>query len=512
MKRSVLITMIGVLAFVLTGILSSSLGNAGEKLVIAIQSEPDTFDLSSTKITPVTELVAANISEKIVGITQSGKLIPGLAASWKMSPDGKEIEFTLRKGVKFHSGDPLTSKDVEFSYKRGVEKISALRRDLALVERLEIIDNYRIKFHFKQPDAAFLPLLGVFYIVSKDYYERVGEEQFIKKPVGTGPYKFVNWVLGQYVDLEANDNYWGEAPSVKKVRFDIVPDESTRVARLQTGEANMVVEIPFSMIKELEKAGFKKVTSPAHPSISVRFHNLNPNVPWYNKKVRLGFALAIDGKSIIEKLFMGIPNLYPGLAPWEVGFDPDLKLYPYDPKKAKELLAEAGYPKGFESPLYYQMGRAAGVNQAAEAVAGYLNAIGIKCKLMGIEPLQFVEKVRHSWHNNPKAEYVAVTGSTICQYPDPSIGFNMFFWSQSPISTYSNPEFDELSRRIRNTLDDTKRGELIKKAIRILYDDVAIIPITAHKMVYMMSKNIDFIPTVKTQYPQILVKDVKIKN
>jgi peptide/nickel transport system substrate-binding protein len=508
MKRLIVILMMCAFVCVPANSFPAPAEKVKKKLVIALHAESDTFDLSSTKMLPLAELVAANISEKLVGITPSGKLIPGLA-TWKISPDGKEIEFTLRKGIKFHSADPLTTKDVEFSYKRGLEKNIAFPRQMALVEKLEVIDDYRIKFRFKQPDATFLPRLAVAYIVSKSYYDRVGEEKFVKQPVGTGPYKFVNWVLGEHINLEANEGYWGGPLSIKEVRFDIVKEGTTRVAKLRTGEADLAVEIPFPMVKELEKAGFKTVKIPAHPSLSLQFQTLNPNVPWYDKRVRLACALAIDGKAIVEKLFHGVTDHFAALAPWELGYDPDLKPYPFDPGRAKKLLAEAGYPQGFEMPLYYQIGRISGVKEAVEAVTLYLNAIGVKCKVMGIEPVQFMEKIRYSWHNNPKGEYVGVTGPPICQYPDPTIALEDGFSSRSFISLYSNPEFDELLVKMRSTLDDTKRGDLIKKAVRILHEDVPTVLISGHKMLYAMGKHVEFTPTIKTQYPLMLIKDVK---
>jgi ABC-type transport system substrate-binding protein len=128
---------------------------------------------------------------------------------------------------------------------------------------------------------------------------------------------------------------------------------------------------------------------------------------------------------------------------------------------------------------------------------------------MGIEPVQFMEKIRYSWHNNPKGEYVGVTGPPLCQYPDPTIALEDGFSSRSFISLYSNPEFDELLAKMRSTLDDTKRGDLIKKAVRILHEDVPTVLISGHKMLYAMGKHIEFTPTIKTQYPLMLIKDVK---
>jgi ABC-type transport system substrate-binding protein len=150
------------------------------------------------------------------------------------------------------------------------------------------------------------------------------------------------------------------------------------------------------MVKDVEAAGFKTSRLPTHPPTNIQFHNNNPDVPWYKRDVRLAIAMAIDGDAIVKNLFQGIPGRFTRLSPGELGYDPNLKQYPYDPKKAKELLAKAGYPNGFEMPLYYFTGRIAGQKETAEAVVLYLNAIGVRAKPQGIDAPQMLEKVRAS--------------------------------------------------------------------------------------------------------------------
>jgi len=481
-----------------------------KKLVIALHSESANYDISNAHSAPLAELVCGNVNEKLLGITTDGKLIPGLAESWKASPSGKEIEFSLRKGVKYHSGDALTARDIEFSIQRMIKYVPAFRNRLRLVDRVEVIDDNRFKIIFKDPDATFLTLRGI-YVVSKAYFDRVGEAEFIKKSVGTGPYKIVNWEPGQYIDLVANENYWGEKPAIKEVRYVIVPEGTTRMAKLQTGEADIALEIPFPMVKPLEQAGFKVVRIPAHPSISVQFQTVNPKVPWYDKRVRLAIAMGIDANAIVNNLFQGVPEHYARLAPWEMGYDPKLKAYPYDPAGAKNLLAQAGYPNGFEMPLIYSVGRAAGFKEATEAVALYLNAIGLRVKIQGIEAVQFMEKIKFSWHGKPDAEFVGITPVPVCQYPDPSILLEDGYFSESIISLCANTELDKLTKAVRIEMNEKKREELAQKAVAIIHDEVLTIPISANKMVYALGKNIEFTPTVRTEFPLMLIKDVKMK-
>jgi peptide/nickel transport system substrate-binding protein len=375
------------------------------------------------------------------------------------------------------------------------------------LESFTIVNDYQVKYKFKNPDAQVLAGRPV-PIESKSYYDRVGEEKFLREPVGTGPYKFVKWEPGQYIEMKANESYWGEKPAVKEARFVFVKEDTTRVSMLKTGEADMILETPFVFVKELEKAGYKTARLSTHPSVSIQFHTYNPKVPWYDKRVRLAIAMAIDTKSMVDNLFHGIPTRPVRLNTWELGYDKDLKPYPYDPAKAKKLLAEAGYPNGFEMPLYYFSGRASGQKETTEAVALYLNAIGIRCKIEGIEAIKMIEKVRE-WHKSTETVFVGVATAPTANYADPTQALEISFYSQSPISFYQNTKFDAVLEKARATLDDKKRGELIKDAFRMVQDDVATALLWNNVSVYAMQKNISFTPTMRAIHAMVFLKDIK---
>jgi peptide/nickel transport system substrate-binding protein len=203
-----------------------------------------------------------------------------------MSPDGKEIEFTLRKGVKFHSGDPLTVKDVQFSFDRGKAKNPLTQSRLRSVERFEAIDDYRYKIRFKTPDVTFIPNRGVWQSF-QNLLRQGGEEEFGHEPVGTGPYKFVRHAPGEYVDIERFEDYWGEKPSVKEARFYFIPENTTRLAKLKSGEVDLIGNCPYPLVKDVEKSPGLKVVRLAsnHPTVSVVFANRNPKTV-ADKRVR----------------------------------------------------------------------------------------------------------------------------------------------------------------------------------------------------------------------------------
>jgi peptide/nickel transport system substrate-binding protein len=510
--RNVLIS----LALVLTiGFLTATYATPAhsKKLIVVVGQEPTSMDPSLINVGgdfPVVE----NWGEYLIYKATSGDLGPGLATSWKMSPDGKEIEFTLRKGVKFHSGDLLTAKDVAFSFERLRTKNPLGKTRLKSMERFEVIDDYHFKIYLKVPDVTFIPNRGNAAIVSKSYYDRVGEDEFMKHPVGTGPYKFVRHVPGEYVDIERFEDYWGKKPSVEEARFLFVPEGSTRVAKLKAGEADIIADCPYPMVKDIQKyPGLKIIKfSPFQPTISVNFATRNTNTPWHDKRVRLAIAYAIDCDAIVNNVLQGIPDRWVFLAPHELGYDPDLKRYPYNPQKARELLAEAGYPQGFDLKLYWPItGRYPMAREVAEVIAAYLETVRIRTKLIGQEWAAFMQGARAAKAAGAEAEYVSIFPTPRSGGPDPTYFLQLAFSSDGMFSVYYNPEVDKIIAEARTIVNDTKRGELIKKAVKIIHEDVASIPIFTMVAVYAMKANIDFKPTQKHHHDLLLVKDVTIK-
>lgn len=482
-----------------------------KKLMIAVGQEPTSMDPSLTYLIP-DYIVTDNYAEYLLRKAPSGELEPGLATSWKVSPDGKEIEFALRKGVRFHSGDPLTMKDVEFSFKRALEKNATSRTRLKSMDRLQVIDDHRFKILLKARDITVILNRGCVPIVSKSYYDRVGEDGSLNNPVGTGPYKFVRYVPGQYVDLERFEGYWGEKPPVREARFYFIPEDATRVAKLKAGEVDIINSCPYPLVKDIENSPGLKVIRLAtnHPTVAITFSTQNRQNPWYDRRVRLAMAYAIDCDTIVKKLLLGIPNRWAFLAPYEVGYDPDVKPYPYDPKKARELLAEAGYGQGFDLKFYWPItGRIPMVREVVEAIASYFEAVGIRTKLIGEE--YAAAYTRRRALRKPDADYVSFYPGALSAGMDPTYNIERTFSSTGEFSSYFNPEVDKLNAQAKDTLDHNKRTEIVKKMVRILHEDVPIIPVFNMISVYAMSKNIDFNPTQKDFMDFLFVRDITIK-
>jgi peptide/nickel transport system substrate-binding protein len=483
-----------------------------EVLKIAVSTEISSVD--PTLWAAGTDLVVAeNWVDFLMHRDTSGKVVPGLAAAWKIAPDGKKMEFTLRKGVKFHSGDLFTTKDVQFSFERGREKNKATKSNLALVEQLEIIDDYHFNVYFKSPDVLFIPRRGgQFPIASKSYYDRVGEETFSKQPSGTGPYKMVSYKPGEYVDIERFEEYWGKKPPIKKARIYFVGEDTTRVAKLRAGEVDLIDIVPVTEVRGFEKSpNFKVIRLPTyHPTMAITFGTNNPKMPWYDKRVRLAMAHAINGKSIIDDVLLGIPVRLAGVAPHELGYDPALKPYPYDPKKAKTLLAEAGYPNGFEINLPWMIAGGVAMSQeVAQAIASYFEAVGIRTKLTGKDQIAMLSDRQKAL--DPNVEYIAYYTGGVPGGMDPTVSLGTFFTKGGSRACFEKPEITKIINEARTTMDNKKRGELIKKSLQMLHEEVAVIPIQTSISVFALRKNLDFSPTKNYNTAYVHVKDMAFK-
>jgi len=481
--------------------------HADEKpLIIVMNHEPEKLDATTALNGVITLPVMENVTEKLIDLDSEGKPAPGLV-TWQVSLDELTITFKIRKGVKFHSGDPFTAQDIVFSHERMAKNplYQSANRNL---DHVEAVDDDTAKFVFKKPEAIFF-VRRALVIVSKAYHDRVGEDEFVKHPVGTGPYKFVSYQPGQAIDLEANPDYWGGAPMVKKVHFEFVDEDTTRVAKLRSGEADMILNTPYTDVDSLKKQGFKIAELETTPTVSVGFIDENPKMPWHDIRVRQAVAAAIDANAIISGLLNGIPKHYAGFAPGQIGYDPDLKNYVYDPARAKQLMAEAGFANGFKMPLLYWIGEDYGMRETTEAVALYVKAIGIDCQVQGMEVPKMVELMRKNAKNPELADTVGIGPTPFANYYEPTVALSFVFASFSPFSTYRNAAFDTLVAQALQTFDVEKRGDLVRQATRILHDDYVSIPIWNSVAVYTMTKNIDFTPTPHALM-RMEVKDVTV--
>jgi peptide/nickel transport system substrate-binding protein len=477
-----------------------------QSINIALNYEPSPLDLTSTRDSPSVRPTMENVVESLWGSDTEGEPVPTLA-TWTQSPDGKVLEFKLRKGVKFHSGDELTAKDIVFSHERSLAKAAQYARRGRLIEKVEAVDPYTVRFTFKEFDAGFFPSRQLF-VVSKDYFDRVGEREFVDKPVGTGPFRFTGYAPGEWLDVEAFDGYWGDKPQVKKAHFVFVKDDVTRAAKLRAGEVDLIMSTGYNDADALEASGFRTVRVAVHPTTAIQFPFANKAAPWADVRVRLAIAEAIDADGIVKGLFHGIPQRFARYAPGEIGYDPALKPYPYDPADARRLLAAAGFANGFSVKVFYWTGTYQGVRETAEAAALYLKAVGIDAQLQALDSGQMMDLVRKS-RTDEAANHIGIVSMPMAN-ADSLETLAIAYYSKSPFSLYRNEPFDRLFEAAASETDVNKRGDILRKAVAIMHADVATIPLWSTVSVYAMKRNIDYVPVKKT-FPLMYLTRISLR-
>ncbi|HEX9868868.1 MAG TPA: ABC transporter substrate-binding protein [Candidatus Tectomicrobia bacterium] len=338
-------------------------------------------------ITPFWVLYA--IHDALVKPMPGNLMTPSLAESWTVSEDQRVYEFKLRQGLTFHNGEAFTAEDVKFSFQRA--KGSKILHDK--VQEVEIVDPYRVRFHLTEPWPDFMAFYGTLasgagWIVPKTYVEQVGDDGFKKHPIGLGPYKFVSHTPGVELTMEAFEGYWRKMPHVKRLVFKSVPEATTRLAMLKKGEVDVAYLLDAPLAEEVKRDPTLKLAFSGGIGIFFLdfFDQWEAQSPWHDQRVRQAASLAIDRQALNESETLGASkptgNITPSTFEFALPIEPD----PYDPAKAKQLLAAAGYPNGFEAgelyqiPPYFSMG---------EAITGYLGAVGIKLKMRPIERAAF---------------------------------------------------------------------------------------------------------------------------
>src|SRR4029079_13945642 len=299
--------------------------------------------------------VLYGLHDAVVKPMPGQRIAPSLADSWSESPDKRSYEFKLRQGVKFHNGDPFTADDVVFSFNRakGVELHEK-------VKEVAAVDPYTVRFVVHEPWPDFMTFYGTFasaagWITPKKYFEKVGPDGFKQHPIGLGPYKFVSMKPGLELVMEANEDYWRKVPSIKRIVFQSVPEQTTRLAMLTRGDVDVAYLLDESLARSIQNDPKMKLAfSGGIGTFYLDFLDMwDEKSPWRDPRVRKAASLAIDRKSLSEAETLGAskPNGSIVLKSMEdaLPIEPD----PYDPKQAKKLLAEAGYPNGFDAGELY---------------------------------------------------------------------------------------------------------------------------------------------------------------
>jgi peptide/nickel transport system substrate-binding protein len=410
---------------------------------------------------------------------------PSLAESWTASKDGLSYEFVIRKNAKFHNGEPVTAEDVKFTFERYKGASAKLLKER--VKEIQLVAPNRVRFVLKEPWPDFMAFYGTSatgagWIVPKKYVEQVGDDGFKQKPIGAGPFKFVSFKPGQELVLEAFPEYWRKPPGVKQLVMRSIPEETTRAVAVKKGEVDLAYLFTGPTAEELKRSPGVRIVAPLlYGMYWLDFADQwDPKSPWHDKRVRMAANLAIDRKAINQSEMLGLGKPAGSNVPPE--FDFALKLEPpaFDVKRAKQLMAEAGHPNGFDAgdltplPPYTTLG---------ETVGQMLQAIGIRTQVRTMERAAFLT----AWREKKlKGLILPATGAA----GNAAARLEPFFTKGGFYAYGAMPEIDDLFQRQAKELDRKKREGYLHQIQKMVADNTLIAPIFQQAFIWGVSSRV----------------------
>ncbi|PYM26002.1 MAG: hypothetical protein DMD78_05055 [Candidatus Rokuibacteriota bacterium] len=417
-------------------------------------------------------MVLYAVHDALVKPMPGGDNTPSLAESWSASKDGLTYEFVLRRGVKFHNGDPVTAEDVKFSFDRYRGAAAKVLKER--VREVQIVDPGRVRFQLKEPWPDFMTFYGTSatgaaWIVPKRYVEKVGDDGFLKAPIGAGPYRVVSFTPGIDLVMEAFEGYWRKTPSVKRLVFRSMPDETTRAAALKAGDVDIVYLLSGPTAADVKRTpGLRLVAAkpPGVPYLDLP-EQWDPKSPWHDRRVRLAASHAIDREGLNQAETLGLSRPTGGLIPRVLDFAKVYEPPPYDAARAKQLLAEAGYPNGFDAgdltpfPPFFSMG---------EALVNYLQAVGIRTRMRTMERAAFLS----AWREKKLRGVIMGLGAPA---GNAATRIEVYVTKSGIYSSGVVPEIEDLFARQARELDRKKREAMLHQIQQIMHDRVLHVPI-----------------------------------
>ena len=450
------------------GARTAQAANAAGQIVygVHISLAPTWFDPAETPSLITPYMIYYALHDALLKPMPDQPMAPSLAESWSVTEDGLSYSFVLREGVTFHNGEKVTAEDVKFSFERyrGAAKGPLHER----VASVETPDARHITFRLKNPWPDFITFYaattGAGWIVPKRYVEKIGDDSFKKAPVGAGPYRFVSFTPGVELVLEAYEGYWRKSASVKRLVLKVIPEEATRLAALKRGEIDIAYSIRGELAQELRQTpGLTLKPAVIQATFWLYFpEQWDPKSPWHDERVRRAARLALDLKTINQALTLGYGHTPGSIIPdnFEFFWKPPEPMY--DPAKAKQLLAAAGYPNGFDAGYYNCDSSYANL---AEAVNNYLGEVGIRAKLRPLERVSFNQQ-----YAEKKLKNIIQGGSG--SFGNAATRMETFVAKGGAYSYGGYPDLDKLFEQQAVELDHGKRAEVLNEMQQIVYDRV----------------------------------------
>jgi peptide/nickel transport system substrate-binding protein len=460
---------------------SAQPGAAGT-LVVGVVAEP--VNLDPAQVTDLnSNRVSRRVAETLVAFAEeSTRIEPHLAESWTISGDGLTYTFKLRKGISFHDGTPFNAEAVKFSIDRQINPDHPFNKlgkypfagyFFGNVKAVEVVADDTVQFVLKEPRASFLSVLaaGAASIVSPTAARKYGAD-YALTPVGTGPFRYVSWDRGQRVVLEKNPTYWKFPVKLDRVIYRPIVEDQARLTELLTGSLDLIVGVPPDFVAQLD--GNAKIGLLKQVGAHVWYLGINnQKKPFDDKRVRQALNYAVNKEAIVRDVLKGTGAVSRGpVLPDTWGADPALKAYPYDPERARKLLAEAGYPSGFSTTLWVPESGSGMQSPVAMStvIQSNLKAVGVNVTLQTMEWGAFLAKLR-----TKEQELFALSWMAGAEDPDlviyPLLHSSQWTPGGPNRALYRNPRLDDLLHQARLVTDQAKRAELYREAQRILVDD-----------------------------------------
>lgn len=473
-------------------------GSSIDQVVLAQGVDPTTLDPNDHNETPAGDILN-NIYETLLTFTPDVKMAPRLAESWKQIDDNT-WQFNLRKGVKWQDGSDFTADDVAYTVGRYLDanrkpRPIQRRANLLAVSEVKVVDPNTVQIITKNPYPALLNQLTTEPIVSKKYCSGTqGDLILAEHPMGTGPFKFVQWVKNDHIDLAINPDFWGPKQVVQKVRFRTVPDAQTRLSALQSGEVDLITDVAPELVDQLNKSGKVGVsTVPSDRVIFIILNSLDQNSPLKDAKVRQALNMGIDRDGIIKAILNGngvkidqpLTNQY-------FGYNPKVQQYTYDVDKAKQLLKDAGYANGFDITFNYPNGRYLKDKEIGDAIASQWNDLGIKVTTSSPVWTEYVGLI----NSRKQAQAFLLGWGNATWDPDNTL-YTLLNTPKADLKTANGSVFSYWNNQqaqsdivnAKSTVDNGKRQAMYQEAEQIIHDEAPWIFLHQQVSIYGVNKS-----------------------
>ena len=470
----------GTIAALLSALAAFGAASSEEEIVVAFGAEPQQVDPTRSSA-GVDGYYIDLFYEGLLTVTPSFERVDWLAESWQVveREDGLAIAVTIRDGVKFHNGDVLTSRDFAYAFERLTDPLSPTAGRLRYVERIQIHDDRRFDFVLNSPDGSLEALNLVLTAIPHRYFQEVGDEGVQAHPIGTGPWKFVSRKPREELVVERFEDYWNKdaMPVAKRLRIKIIPEDTTRVAAFKTGAVDWIDAVPPAQVREFEGLpGVEVASLPAPNNLYVALNAIDAGSPFRFAKVRQAVAHAIHVDDIVRYLLYGQGIRTVQLAPGTLGYDEDLQPHPYDPERARQLLAEAGFPAGFNVNCYnLTTPREPYFKEVGETIFAFLNEVGIRCRIVQLEYGAWIAVGRRFSRPHMDGIFSTMWGQGLPGDPTDAWSGHVHTTGDGwgTYSYHSDAELDALIKELRTTMETPRRVELIRRIARRKHEEVA---------------------------------------